>query len=55
MAAGGDGTIAKVVTQLKDRETRVAILPLGTANNIARSFGITGPVEEIVGGLAQRQ
>jgi diacylglycerol kinase family enzyme len=50
VAAGGDGTIAKVVTQLKDRETRVAILPLGTANNIARSFGITGPLEEIVEG-----
>jgi diacylglycerol kinase (ATP) len=50
IAAGGDGTIAKVVTQLKDRETRVAILPLGTANNIARSFGITGPVEQIIAG-----
>ena len=50
IAAGGDGTIARVITQLKDRETRVAILPLGTANNIARSFGITGPVEEIIAG-----
>lgn len=50
VAAGGDGTIAKVVTQLKDRETRVAILPLGTANNIARAYGITGPVEEIIAG-----
>jgi diacylglycerol kinase (ATP) len=50
VAAGGDGTIAKVVAQLKDRETRVAILPLGTANNIARAFGITGPVEEIIAG-----
>ncbi len=50
IAAGGDGTIAKVVTQLKDRETRIAILPLGTANNIAHSFGITGPLEQIVAG-----
>ena len=50
IAAGGDGTIARVVTQLKDREMRVAILPLGTANNIALSFGITGPVEEVVAG-----
>ena len=50
IAAGGDGTIAKVITLLKDREAKVAILPLGTANNIARSFGITGPVEEIVAG-----
>jgi diacylglycerol kinase (ATP) len=50
IAAGGDGTIARVVTQLRNRETRVAILPLGTANNIALSFGITGPVEEVVAG-----
>ena len=50
IASGGDGTIAKVITLLKDREAKVAIMPLGTANNIARSFGITGPVEEIVAG-----
>lgn len=50
IAAGGDGTISRVVTQLENRETRVAILPLGTANNIALSFGITGPVEEIIAG-----
>jgi diacylglycerol kinase (ATP) len=50
IAAGGDGTIAKVITQLKNRETRVAILPLGTANNVARAFNITGPIEEVVAG-----
>jgi diacylglycerol kinase (ATP) len=50
IAAGGDGTVAKVITLLKNRETKVAILPLGTANNIARSFGITGPLEEVVAG-----
>jgi diacylglycerol kinase (ATP) len=50
IAAGGDGTIAKVITLLKDRETRVAVLPLGTANNIARAFNITGPIEEVVAG-----
>ena len=50
IAAGGDGTVARVITQLRDRQIPVAILPLGTANNIARAFGITGPVEEIVAG-----
>jgi diacylglycerol kinase (ATP) len=40
--AGGDGTVRKVVTKLKHRETPLAILPLGTANNIARSLGIKG-------------
>jgi diacylglycerol kinase family enzyme len=50
IAAGGDGTICRVATQIKDRESRVAILPLGTANNIARAFGIAGPVEQIAAG-----
>jgi diacylglycerol kinase family enzyme len=53
VAAGGDGTIAKVITNLKNRATRVAILPLGTGNNIARAFGITGPIEEVVAGWEQ--
>jgi diacylglycerol kinase family enzyme len=51
IAAGGDGTIARAITGLGDREVPVAILPLGTANNIARAFGITGTIEEIIAGL----
>jgi diacylglycerol kinase family enzyme len=51
IAAGGDGTIARVITGLGDREIPVAILPLGTANNIARAFGITGTIEEIIAAL----
>jgi diacylglycerol kinase (ATP) len=42
VVAGGDGTIAKVIARLPDRSIPVAILPLGTANNIARSMGIAG-------------
>jgi diacylglycerol kinase (ATP) len=51
IAAGGDGTVARVIIGLRDRENPVAILPLGTANNIARAFGITGTIEEIIAGL----
>ena len=40
--AGGDGTVGKSVRRLRDRKTPIAILPLGTANNIARSLGIEG-------------
>jgi len=47
IVAGGDGTVAKVVTQMPDRSVPVAILPIGTANNIASSFGIGGPLNEI--------
>lgn len=48
VAAGGDGTIATVLTCLQDRATPVAILPLGTANNFARSLGIAGTPQELV-------
>ena len=42
IVAGGDGTIGKVVTQVPDRTHPVAIVPLGSANNVARTFGIAG-------------
>jgi diacylglycerol kinase family enzyme len=38
--AGGDGTIAKVARRLRFRRTPIIILPVGTANNIARSLGL---------------
>lgn len=48
VVAGGDGTIARVLTQLPDRSIPVALLPLGTANNAARSLGIAGTPQELV-------
>lgn len=51
IVAGGDGTVAKVLTQMPDRRIPVAILPIGTANNIANSFGIGGALAEIAAGL----
>ena len=41
VAAGGDGTVLKVIRHLRNRSVPIAILPLGGANNIARSLGIT--------------
>ena len=40
VVAGGDGTIGKVVGRMRGRPIPLAILPIGTANNIAVSFGI---------------
>jgi diacylglycerol kinase family enzyme len=40
VAAGGDGTIAAVLTRLIDKKIPLSILPMGTANNIAASFGL---------------
>lgn len=48
IAAGGDGTIRTVVSGARDRNVPVAILPLGTANNVARSLGIAGTPQELV-------
>jgi diacylglycerol kinase family enzyme len=47
IAAGGDGTIDYVFTHLADRSIPIGILPLGSANNIARSLGIAGTPAEL--------
>lgn len=51
VAAGGDGTIAKAARRLAGRGIPLAILPFGTANNIARSLGIDGDAERLVAAL----
>jgi diacylglycerol kinase (ATP) len=46
VVAGGDGTVAKVIAELPNRTIPIGIFPIGTANNIARSLGISGtPIE----------
>ena len=47
IAAGGDGTIGYVFTHLVDRSIPLGVLPLGSANNIARSLGIAGTPAEL--------
>lgn len=48
VVAGGDGTVTKVAQQLPTQSLSVAILPLGTANNIATSLGIHGTLAQII-------
>ena len=41
--AGGDGTVRTVLTAMAEREQAlVTVFPLGSANNIARAFGLSG-------------
>lgn len=52
--AGGDGTVGAVARHLAGREVPLTVLPMGTANNIARSLGLADtPVEELIAGWAR--
>ena len=48
VAAGGDGTVATVAGVALKAGTPLAILPLGTANNIAMSLGVKGSLPELI-------
>lgn len=54
VAAGGDGTLAEVITGLAGSDLPVGIIPRGTANLVASSLGIPtdieGAVDTIVSG-----
>lgn len=49
--AGGDGTAGRVAKQLLGCSVPIAFLPMGTANNLARSLGLVGrPLAELAAG-----
>src|SRR6187399_1154099 len=50
VAAGGDGTVKRVATELAGRGIPVTILPFGTANNIANSLGFEGTTHDLIAG-----
>jgi diacylglycerol kinase (ATP) len=50
--AGGDGTVGRVTRRMVGRGVPLAVLPSGTANNLARSLGVVErPFEELLRGL----
>ncbi len=67
VAAGGDGTIGLVATELLRQPTALGVLPLGTVMNVARMLGVprdpdaaaallaTGPIRTIDVGEARGQ
>ena len=46
---GGDGTIGEVADAIAGTDTELAILPMGTGNDVARSLGI--PLDDLDGAL----
>lgn len=51
VVAGGDGTVGRVARRVVGRDVPLALLPSGTANNIARTLGqVERPFEELVRG-----
>jgi diacylglycerol kinase (ATP) len=53
VAAGGDGTVALVARVIARHRVPMAILPLGTANNIALTLGVDAPVDDLIAGWKQ--
>jgi diacylglycerol kinase (ATP) len=51
VVAGGDGTVGRVIRRMVGRGVPVTVLPMGTANNFARTFGLLDrSFEELVQG-----
>lgn len=49
--AGGDGTVGKVSKRMIGKDASLAVLPMGTANNIARALGLSNrPFDQLIAG-----
>jgi diacylglycerol kinase (ATP) len=55
IAAGGDGTVATAARLVASGQRPLAILPMGTANNIAKSLGVQGSLDDIVDRWGQQE
>ncbi|MBK1623065.1 diacylglycerol/lipid kinase family protein [Afifella marina] len=54
-AAGGDGTVTAVASALRGRDKVLAVLPLGTANLLARDLAVPLDIEEAISTLRDMQ
>jgi diacylglycerol kinase family enzyme len=48
VAAGGDGTVGKVALAAAERGLPFAAIPIGTANNIAKTIGVLGDAADLI-------
>ena len=54
VAAGGDGTINAIAQALARTRTALGILPLGTANDLAREYGVPADIDAAARRIAER-
>lgn len=47
VAAGGDGIVWRAASMVHGRDIALAIVPLGTANNVATSLGVGGKLDDL--------
>lgn len=52
VAVGGDGAVGRVAPWLIGRDIPLGILPLGTANNLARMLGFAAPAKKLIASLS---
>ena len=52
IVGGGDGTLGAVASRMAHRETILGVLPLGTANDFARTLGIPSNMDAAAGVIA---
>jgi diacylglycerol kinase (ATP) len=55
VAAGGDGTINAVAQALARTRTALGILPLGSANDLAREYGVPARIDAAAHRIAERE
>lgn len=48
VAAGGDGTVRDIALAAVDWRRTFAVVPLGTANNIAKTLGLVGSARDLI-------
>lgn len=48
VVAGGDGSFRKVALKMAGRGMPLALLPVGTANNVARSLGLASDTADVI-------
>ncbi len=48
VAAGGDGTVRRVALAAAGKNLPFAVIPLGTANNIAKTIGLLGEADNLI-------